>query len=540
MEAAKRPEARPATLRASIYSSLFDVSRDDNLHRLVENGVAAVIILNVAAIALEQVPAIHQPLAFWFHVFDAASLVLFTAEYLLRLYVAPEDPAFAGARHPRLKYMASPYALIDLLAILPFYLAAFIELDLRLLRALRLLRLFKLLRILVPAYAEFRELNRGRSFRQHVHALVWPSEHGGRLHQYFDTFIVGCVVVSVLGVVLESVESVHYHLNVEFVVLDTISVAIFTLEYLLRIYSCVEEERYRRALAGRIRYAHSGGAMIDLAAILPFFLEAFLHHLFDLRFLRIFRMMRLLKLTRFNNATAVVMQGIRREWPVLTASLFVLLLVIVMTASLGYLFEHGSQPEKFENIPQSIYWAVVTLASVGYGDIAPVTPLGRMFTVVVSITGIALVAIPSGILSAAFIDQLRIERETLLAELTEALADGKIDATEQAFIAAEAKRLHVTQDEVDRLLERARREKAASQGNGPMHLETAARDPDAALEQFRQLLSMMRQVALAAGPEKLASAMAREGAATTLERDVGRLVCSGRGDAPPPGEAPGG
>jgi voltage-gated potassium channel Kch len=340
--------------------------------------------------------------------------------------------------------------------------------------------------------------------------------------------------------VLESVESVHYHLNVEFVVLDTISVAIFTLEYLLRIYSCVEEERYRRALAGRIRYAHSGGAMIDLAAILPFFLEAFLHHLFDLRFLRIFRMMRLLKLTRFNNATAVVMQGIRREWPVLTASLFVLLLVIVMTASLGYLFEHGSQPEKFENIPQSIYWAVVTLASVGYGDIAPVTPLGRMFTVVVSITGIALVAIPSGILSAAFIDQLRIERETLLAELTEALADGKIDATEQAFIAAEAKRLHVTQDEVDRLLERARREKAASQGNGPMHLETAARDPDAALEQFRQLLSMMRQVALAAGPEKLASAMAREGAATTLERDVGRLVCSGRGDAPPPGEAPGG
>ena len=73
MDAAKRPEARPATLRASIYSSLFDVSRDDNLHRLVENGVAAVIILNVAAIALEQVPAIHQPLAFWFHVFDAAS-----------------------------------------------------------------------------------------------------------------------------------------------------------------------------------------------------------------------------------------------------------------------------------------------------------------------------------------------------------------------------------------------------------------------------------------------------------------------------------
>ena len=543
MDAAGPRTGRMASLRRATFSLLFDPARPGNLHRFVENGVAAVIILNVAAIALEQVPAIHQPYAAWFHVFDIASLVLFTVEYLLRLYVAPEDPAFARARFPRLRYLASPYAMIDLLAILPFYLAAFVELDLRLLRALRLLRLFKLLRMLVPAYAEFRELNRGRSFRQHVHALVWPSEHGGRLHQYFDTFIVACVLVSVLGVVLESVEGIHYHLNVEFVVLDTLSVAIFTLEYLLRIYSCVEDERYRRAVAGRLRFARSGGAMIDLAAVLPFFFEAFLHHLFDLRFLRIFRMMRLLKLTRFNNATAVVMQGIRREWPVLTASLFVLLLVIVMTASLGYLFEHASQPEKFENIPQAIYWAVVTLASVGYGDLTPVTPLGRMFTVVVSITGIALVAIPSGILSAAFIDQLRIERETLLEELTKALADGKIDAAEEAFIAAEAKRLHVTQDEVNRLLERARREgKAGGQGNGPLHLDAAARDPEAALEQFRQLVSMMRQVAIAAGPGRLASAIAREGAATALERDVGRLVCSTREDgaraAGEPGQSP--
>ena len=518
---------RPAGMRAAVYAKLFDTSRKDNFHRLVENGVAVVIILNVAAIALEQVPAIHEPWSKWFHVFDLASLALFTAEYLLRLWVAPEDPAFAQARNPRLKYASSPYAIIDLLAILPFYLSAFVELDLRLLRILRLLRLFKLLRLLVPAYTEFRELNRGRSFRQHVHALVWPSEHGGRLHQYFDTFIVGCVLVSVLGVVLESVEGIHYHLNVEFALLDVISVAIFTLEYLLRIFSCVEEKRFRRAISGRARFMGTAGAMIDLAAILPFFLEAFLHHLFDLRFLRIFRMMRLLKLTRFNNATAVVMQGIRREWPVLTASLFVLLLVIVMTASLGYLFEHGAQPDKFENIPQAIYWAVVTLASVGYGDIAPVTPLGRMFTVVVSITGIALVAIPSGILSAAFIDQLRIERETLLSELREVLSDGTIDDKEREFIASEARRLHVTQDEVDRLLERARREReAAASGHGMIQLDAAGRDPRAAAEQFRMLASMMRQLALAAGPDKLAAEMAREDSTTPLERELGRIVCA--------------
>ncbi|MFZ9636242.1 MAG: hypothetical protein ACO3EK_20725, partial [Alphaproteobacteria bacterium] len=120
---------------------------------------------------------------------------------------------------------------------------------------------------------------------------------------------------------------------------------------------------------------------------------------------------------------------------------------------------------------------------------------------------------------------------------------GKSDAAEEAFIAAEAKRLHVTQDEVNRLLERARREgKAGGQGNGPLHLDAAARDPEAALEQFRQLVSMMRQVAIAAGPGRLASAIAREGAATALERDVGRLVCSTREDgaraAGEPGQSP--
>ena len=104
------------------------------------------ILISVALVMLDSVHTIHAAFGRWLYLTEWGFTVLFTAEYLLRLYVAPEDPAFAGARHPRLKYMASPYALIDLLAILPFYLAAFIELDLRLLRALRLLRLFKLLR----------------------------------------------------------------------------------------------------------------------------------------------------------------------------------------------------------------------------------------------------------------------------------------------------------------------------------------------------------------------------------------------------------
>ena len=514
-------------LRKWLYRYFFDASTEANLHRVIENGVALIILMNVGTMILEQNPAIYEPRADWFHYFELFSVGLFSLEYVFRLFVAPEDPAFRGARFPRLKYALSPYALIDLAAILPFYFHAFIELDLRILRILRLLRLFKLLRVLAPAYREFLYKNRGRSFRQHVHALVWPSEYGGRLHHYFDLFIIGWVIVSVVGVVFESVESLHYLLNVEFVVLDALSVAVFSIEYLLRMYSCVEEERFARAIKGRLRYASTFGALVDFIAILPFFLEAFLQHLFDLRFLRIFRMMRLLKLTRFSNATAVIWEGMKREWPVMAASLFVLAMVVVMTASVGYLLEHEAQPEKFENIPQAVYWAVITLSSVGYGDISPVTPLGRVFTVLMAILGIALVAIPSGILSAAFIDQLRIERETLLNELIEMLSDGIIDEKEQRLIEAEAKRLHVSKDEVSRLMEKAKRERSNSSGDKPdglVRLDMVAKDPELAVEQFRVLIGLSRQVFLAADRQKFLKIMSESDAATPLEREICRQL----------------
>jgi hypothetical protein len=98
-------------------------------------------------------------------------------------------------------------------------------------------------------------------------------------------------------------------------------------------------------------------------------LEGFLHHVLDLRFLRVFRLTRLLKLTRGNDATKTLVKVISREWPIISASAFIMILLVIMTASLGFLFEHEAQPDKFENIPQTIYWAVITLASIGYGDL---------------------------------------------------------------------------------------------------------------------------------------------------------------------------
>lgn len=514
--------AEAGSLRRWLYNWLLNSDIEGNFYQSIERWVALLIIANLFALVFEHVPAIYQPYAQWFHVFDLVSVGVFTIEYLMRLYLAPEDKEFKGSSLPRLAYARSPFALIDLIAILPFYLAAFVQIDLRMLRALRLLRIFKLFRVLIPAYREFQQLNAGRTFRQKLHALVWPSEYGGRLHDYFDTFIMVWVVVSVVAVVLESVESIHYILNLEFIVLDTIAVGIFSLEYLLRIYTVVESPQHGHAIFGRFKYAKSGSAVIDLLAVLPFFLEAFLHHLFDLRFLRVFRLLRLLKLTKYTGSTQTLFTVIKREWPVMSASVFIMLLLVILTASLGYLFEHEAQPEKFENIPASIYWAVITLASVGYGDISPVTPAGRAMTIILALLGIGIFAIPAAILSSAFSDQLRIERETLLNELFVMMSDGHLSAEEQDVLQREAKRLHLTQEELNRLIEKVNRQREMIEDQQGIPVERLVKDPQLALERFRELAGQVRQIALMVKADEMQRLIESSDRSTALEKKIWR------------------
>lgn len=510
-------------LRRLIYCWMLDPAIKDNMRAKFDRNIAILIIANMLAMLFEQVPVIYESYKTWFHWFDMFSLAVFSVEYLLRLYLAPEDSEFSSARFPRLRYMCSLYALIDLAAILPFYAAFFMAqgTDLRILRILRLMRLFKLFRVLIPAIQEFRVMNRGRTFRQHVYALVAPSEFGGKLHSIFDMFIVIWVMISVIAVVLESVESVYNVLALEFVILDIVAVSVFTAEYLMRLYSCVENPRYKHWLAGRYNYATTPTTVIDFLAIVPFFLEALLHHLFDLRFLRVFRLMRLMKLTRYTGATQTLLNAMKREGPVIGASAFIMMLLVVLAASLGYLFEHDAQPDKFENIPQSIYWSVITLASVGYGDISPVTPGGRIITVVLALLGIGIFAVPAAVLSSAFNDQLRIDREKMQEELYKMLEDGTISEDEQSTIDREAARLNLSADEVQRILDRAHRQHAEDKKQrGGIPYELLQEKPRIALEQFRLLLGQMKQVTALADRQKLDELLARADETTALERQV--------------------
>mgnify|MGYP000377254116 FL=1 len=493
--------------REWLYAWLLNPNIEGNYQKTIDRWIAILIVANLFVLIFEHVPAINALYSTWFHYFDVASVVIFTIEYLVRFYLAPEDEEFKKHRFARAKYATSPFAIIDLIAILPFFLQAFISIDLRYLRFLRLLRILKLFRVLIPAYKAFSIANKGRTFRQRVHALVFPSAYGGELHNLYDSFIVVWVVISVLAVILESVHSIHYMLNMEFLILDAIAVSIFTFEYCLRMYCCVEEPGYKKAVTGRLKMAKSTSSIIDLLAIAPFFLEVFLHHLIDLRFMRVFRLLRLLKLTRYTGATQSLMKVIAREWPVMAASAFIMLLLVVMTASLGYLFEHEAQPEKFENIPQSIYWAVITLASVGYGDISPVTPAGRAMTIVLALIGIGIFAIPAALLSSAFSDQLKSDREALVNKLFEMLADGNIDEEEALYIKTEAKRLHLSDEEVKLLIEKAKRERELMDDVSILPLHKIANNTDHTIEHYKYLLGQVRQLSLLTDQEKFNAAI---------------------------------
>lgn len=494
--------AKDMPLRKWIYSWLLDPTIRGNYQKDIDRWIAILIVANLFALLFEHVPSVFEPNKHLFHAFDLFSVVVFTVEYFLRLYLAPEDHEFKGKSYSHLRYISSPFALIDFLAIAPFYLQAFIPVDLRMLRFLRLLRILKLFRVLIPAVKDFLVVNKQRTFRQKIHALVFPSEYGGNLHSFFDTFIAIWVVISVVAVVLESVMTIHYLLDLEFIILDAIAVGIFTLEYCMRLYCCVEEPRYQHAILGRFKQAKETSSLIDFMAIVPFFLEVFLHHLFDLRFLRVFRLLRLLKLTRYTGATKTLTKVIAREWPVLAASAFVMMLLVVLTASLGYLFEHEAQPDKFENIPQSIYWAVITLASVGYGDISPVTPMGRIMTIILALLGIGIFAIPAALLSSAFSDQLRIERESLKSELHEMLSDGVLSVEETEILYAEAKRLHLSDEDVTRLIEKVRREFEEKENISVLPLHKIAATPEHAIEHFKSLVSQIRQLGILTDLEK--------------------------------------
>ena len=361
--------------------------------------------------------------------------------------------------------------------------------------------------------------NKGRTFRQKIFSLLNPTPTSGNLQHLIDYLIILAVLLSVICIVLETVPWIHQIFYWEFHFIEISTVALFSIEYLGRVYSCCEEPRYQRPIVGRVLYVFSLGAIIDLVAILPFLIGVIFHQMVDLRFLRVFRLSRLLKLTRYTGTINTLYKAIYRERRVLFAAAFMMVLLVVLTASLGYEFEHDAQPDKFDTIPSAMYWAVITLASVGYGDLIPVTPMGRAMTVAISLIGIGIFAIPAGLMASAFTDQLRIDREAFENEFRDLISKGKLSTRDRNALETEAERLHLTMEDVDRITAKVKQELINAGGRIPEGMST-----EILVEHFRQQLSQMKAFSLAEQAQDIENLLFTEKNSTEIEREVWLLL----------------
>lgn len=257
--------------------------------------------------------------------------------------------------------------------------------------------------------------------RKRIFEIIQPDDGTSALSRIFDRLITLLIFASVVIVFAGTFNLRPGTLRVLFV-LEGVSSIVFTVEYVLRIVTADFLYPGSGALASRIKYIISPMALVDLAAILPFWLPMFLPStMLGIRALRLVRMLRIFKLNRYFDAMKVLGEVIVSKKRELVGSFFFVVILMLISSLLMYSAEHDAQPEVFRNAFSGLWWAVATLTTVGYGDIYPVTGLGRLVGAFIAFSGLAAVAVPTGIISSGLSE--RISRETASNEKAERKAD---------------------------------------------------------------------------------------------------------------------
>ena len=286
--------------------------------------------------------------------------------------------------------------------------------------------------------------------RHKCYRILERSDIRDPIGKIVDIFLIILISLNVISVIIETVDWIHVQFRPYFEFIEIISIIVFSVEYLLRVWCCVEKVSSETKLSLRISYATSPLAIIDLLAIAPFYLSFLLT--IDLRFLRVLRLLRILKLTRYSSAMTMLLDVFREEAGAFFAGFFILIVLLILTASGAYLVEQDAQPDKFGSIPEAMWWAMATLTTVGYGDVTPITPLGKLFGGCVAIIGIGMAALPAGILASGLADQLRRKREALSEQYRRALEDGVIDEKEEQDLSDFRKKLGLSKLLADEVL----------------------------------------------------------------------------------------
>jgi len=262
-----------------------------------------------------------------------------------------------------------------------------------------------------------------------------------------DSFLALLIVSNVIAISLESVDSIGHKYAEFFFNFEIFSTFIFSAEYLLRLWSSAarEESQYKTPLGRRLEYVFSINGLIDLIATLPSIVSFFVGNL-DLRWVRVIRLLRLFKISNYNSAVQDLMAAINSERQSFLAASYIFIIALFIASALMYIVEQEAQPEVFSSIPESMWWALITLTTVGYGDVSPVTVLGKVLGAITAIMGVCTVALLTGIIANAFANQLAQRKAIFEAEVTSALSDGYISEEENEKIETLRKRFNMSEE----------------------------------------------------------------------------------------------
>ena len=227
---------------------------------------------------------------------------------------------------------------------------------------------------------------------------------GSKASIVIDIFIIFLIFLTIVSTIVESYGVFYNKHSKEFFYLESIITIIFTIEYFLRIY--ISKIKYQKSsFSSAIKFIFSFHGIIDILAIIPYYLS--LIFAVDIRFLRILRLLRVFKFTRYFSVFKYVLDCIKKDIRALSVSFFMAILFMIIFSVIIYNLENPKQPENFPDIPSTMWWGIITMTTIGYGDIYPVTPLGKIFASIYAVFSIFLLAVPTAILTSSFINEIK-------------------------------------------------------------------------------------------------------------------------------------
>ena len=289
--------------------------------------------------------------------------------------------------------------------------------------------------------------------------VLEPATLGDRTSRIWDLSLFFLVVLNLVAVALESVPTLQMSYGTWLYNFELFSVVVFSVEYIARVWSAPAKRGVDftdSPLRSRFRYIFSFYGLIDLVAILPFYIQALFPGL-DLRVLRALRLLRILKLNHYNSALDDLFGAILEEKKSFVTTLYIFSVAFVLSSSLIYYAEHKVQPEDFRSIPDAMYWAIITLTTVGYGDVSPITVFGKGIAAITAIFGVVVVALLTGIVANAFNKQMERRKIIFEDQVRDALLDGVLDSDEEASLDALRKQFGMSKSQADALIDHVKK-----------------------------------------------------------------------------------